>query len=96
MTMKLLTYTSLNKLYSNHEIKGSIALYSIFIELTPPKVDQLTLNEEGVIVYQQKTDKELNYSESSKKIIIPQGTYSVNELETLIKQHISTIHPIIK
>ena len=39
-------------------------------------------------VYQQKTDKELNYSESSKKIIIPQGTYSVNELETLIKQHI--------
>ena len=24
----------------------------------------------------------------SKKIIIPQGTYSVNELETLIKQHI--------
>ena len=88
MTMKLLTYTSLNELYSNHEIKGSIALYSIKIELTPPKVDQLTLNEEGVIVYQQKTDKELNYSESSKKIIIPQGTYSVNELETLIKQHI--------
>ena len=88
MTMKLLTYTSLDKCYSNHEIKGSIALYSIFIELTPPKVDQLTLNEEGVIVYQQKTDKELNYSESSKKIIIPQGTYSVNELETLIKQHI--------
>ena len=57
MTMKLLTYTSLDKCYSNHEIKGSIALYSIFIELTPPKVDQLTLNEEGVIVYQQKTDK---------------------------------------
>ena len=88
MTMKLLTYTSLNELYSNHEIKGSIALYSIFIELTPLKVDQLTLNEEGVIVYQQKTDKELNYSEPSKKIIIPQGTYSVDELETLIKQHI--------
>ena len=88
MTMKLLTYTSLNELYSNHEIKGSIALYSIFIELTPLKVDQLTLNEEGVIVYQQKTDKELNYSEPSKKIIIPQGTYSVDELETLIKQYI--------
>ena len=88
MTMKLLTYTSLNELYSNHEIKGSIALYSIFIELTPLKVDQLTLNEEGVIVYQQKTDKELNCSKPSKKIIIPQGTYSVDELETLIKQHI--------
>ena len=48
MTMKLLTYTSLDKCYSNHEIKGSIALYSIFIELTPPKVDQLTLNEECI------------------------------------------------
>ena len=88
MTKKLLTYTNLDKLYSNHEIKGSIALYSIFIELTPPKVDQLTLNEEGVIVYQQKKDGEHNWSEPSKKIIIPQGTYSVNELETLIKKDI--------
>ena len=88
MTMKLLTYTSLNELYNNHEIKGFVALYSIYVELKLPKVDQLILNDEGVIVYQQKTDKELNYSESSKKIIIPQGTYSVDELETLIKQHI--------
>ena len=36
MTMKLLTYTSLNELYSNHEIKSSIALYSI-LELTNKK-----------------------------------------------------------
>ena len=86
--MKPLTYTSLEKCYINHEINGDIALYSIFIELTLPKLDQLILNEEGVILYQQKTDKELNYSEPSKKIIIPQGTYLVNELETLIKQHI--------
>ena len=86
--MKLLTYTSLDKCYSNHQIKGDIALYSIFIELTLPKVDQLILNEEGVIVYQQRTDGEDNWSEPSKKIIIPQGTYSVNELETLIKKHI--------
>ena len=55
---ELLTYTSLNKLYSNHEIKGDIALYSIFIELTPPKADQLTLNEEGVIVYISKKKME--------------------------------------
>ena len=55
--MKLLTFTSLYKCYSNHQIKGDIALYSIFIELTLPKVDQLILNEEGVIVYQQKADK---------------------------------------
>ena len=61
-------------------------MYSIFIELT--KLGQLILNEEGVIVYQQKTHGEDNYSEPSKKIIIPQGTYSVNELETLIKQHV--------
>ena len=84
--MKLLTYTSLDKCYSNIEI--DIGLYSIFIELKLPKVYQLILNEEGVIVYQQKTDKELNYSEQSKKVIIPRGTYSVNKLETLIKQHV--------
>ena len=48
---KLLTYNSLDKCYSNHQIKGDIALHSIFIELLS---SILSLPEEAMITYQQK------------------------------------------
>ena len=59
----LLTYTSLDRCYSNHEIKGDIALYSIYLELFALP---LILPEEGMITYQEKN--ELNdYINPSKK-----------------------------
>ena len=70
---KLLTYNSLDKCYSNHQIKGGIALHSIFVELLS---SILSLSEEAMITYQQKifNDEDLDaYINPSKKIIIPQG-----------------------
>ena len=65
--MKLLTYNSLDKCYSNHQIKGDIALHSIFIELLS---SILSLTEEAMITYQQKifNDEDLDaYINPSKK-----------------------------
>ena len=87
MTMKLLTYTSLNELYNNHEIKGFVALYSIYIDLVS---SELSLSEEGMITYQETTDEEIGeYKNPSKKIIIPQGGYTIKGFESLIKNHIT-------
>ena len=89
MTTKLLTYTSLNKLYNNHEIKGFVALYSIYIDLVS---SELSLSEEAMITYQQKifNDEDIDaYINPSKKIIIPQGDYTVEGLESLIKKDIT-------
>ena len=86
---KLLTYNSLDKCYTNHQIKGAIALHSIFIELLS---SILSLTEEAMITYQQKTfnDEDLDaYINPSKKIIIPQGDYTVEDLESLIKKDIT-------
>ena len=55
---KLLTYNSLDKCYSNHQIKGDIALHSIFIELLS---SVLSLTEEAMITYQQKIFIGFNY-----------------------------------
>ena len=86
---KLLTYNGLDKRYSNHQIKGDIALQSIFIELLS---SILSLPEEAMITYQQKifNDEDLDaYINPSKKIIIPQGDYTVEDLESLIKKDIT-------
>ena len=86
---KLLTYNSLDKCYNNHQIKGDIALHSIFIELLS---SVLSLTEEAMITYQQKifNDEDLDaYINPSKKIIISQGDYSIEDLESLIKKDIT-------
>ena len=52
--MKLLTYTSLDKCYSNHQIKGDIALYSIFIETYKTIPETFNLEFDGAITYTKK------------------------------------------
>ena len=49
--MKLLTYTSLDKCYSNHQIKGDIALYSIFNETYKTIPETFNLEFDGDITY---------------------------------------------
>ena len=76
----LLTYTSLDKTYSNHEIQGQIALYSIYMVIqTLP----LILKDDGLIIYQQGDQK------GSTKIHVPEGRYSIKQFEKLVKKHIS-------
>ena len=76
----LLTYTSLDKTYSNHETKGHLALYSVYMVIqTLP----LILKDDGLIIYQQGDQK------GSTKIEVPEGRYSIEQFETLVKKHVS-------
>ena len=78
MMMKLLTYTNLDKCYSNHEIKGDIALYSIFIETYKTIPDTFNLEFDGAITYTTGT--------SATVLIIPKGIYTLKSLEKQIKK----------
>ena len=76
----LLTYTSLDKTYSNHEVQGQLALYSVYLVIqTLP----LILKDDGLIIYQQGDQK------GSTKIEVPEGRYSIEQFETLVKKHVS-------
>ena len=84
--MKLITYTNLDKpVYSNHEIEGKIALFSLYIEFGK---ELITLNEEAVVLYRNKPDRDGEYPDRSEKIIIKAGSYSLQEIQTLIKKHV--------
>ena len=76
-TMKnSLMYTSLDKTYSNHEIKGYMALYSIHIEIEKTISKNLfNLEAEGMVVYVKDGEK------ASTVLMIPLGIYTLKELE---------------
>ena len=81
----LLTYTILDKTYSNQLIKGYVALYSIFLEFqTLP----LNLEVEGIILYQKRANDYTDYPKNSSRITIPEGSYSIKEFEALVKKYI--------
>ena len=84
--MKLITYTNLDKdVYSNHEIQGKIALFSLYIEFGK---ELITLKEEAVVLYRNKPDQDGKYPDRSEKIIIKAGRYSLQDIQTLIKKHV--------
>ena len=71
---KLLTYNSLDKCYSNHEIKGDIALYSIFIETYKTIPETFNLEFDGAITYTKKT-----VGTSATVLVIPKGIYTLKK-----------------
>ena len=81
MTKKLLTYTNLDECYSNHEIKGDIALYSIFIETYKAIPETFNLEFDGVITYTKKTT-----GTSAIVLIIPKGIYTLKSLKKQIQK----------
>ena len=72
-------------MYSNHEIEGKIALFSLYIEFGK---ELITLNEEAVVLYRNKTDRNGEYPDRSQKIIFKPGNYSLQDIQTLIKKHV--------
>ena len=72
-------------MYSNHEIQGKIALFSLYIEFDSSLI---TLNEEAAVLYRNKPDRDGKYPERSEKIIIKPGSYSLQDIQTLIKKHV--------
>ena len=72
-------------MYSNHEIEGKIALFSLYIEFGK---ELITVNEEGVVLNRNKPDRDGEYPERSEKIIIKAGSYSLQEIQTLIKKYV--------
>ena len=47
----LLTFTTLDKTYNNHEVKGRIALYSIHVEIQKTIPNTFNLKVDGLVVY---------------------------------------------
>ena len=76
----LLMYTSLDKTYSNHEIKGRMALYSIYVEIIKTIPNTFNLEAEGMVVYVKDGEK------ASTVLMIPLGLYTLKELEKHFKQ----------
>ena len=70
----LLMYTSLDKTYSNHEIKGQLTLYSIYVEITKTIPNTFNLEAEGMVVYVKDGEK------ASTVLMIPLGLYTLKEL----------------
>ena len=79
--MKILTYNSLDKCYSNHEIKGDIALYSIFFETYKTIPETFNLEFDGAITYTKKT-----VGTSATVLVIPKGIYTLKSLEKQIQK----------
>ena len=73
-------------MYSNHEIEGKIALFSLYIEFGIHQL--IALNEDAVVLYRNKPDRDGEYTERSEKIIIKAGSYSLQYIQTLIKKHV--------
>ena len=73
--MTLLTYTSLDKTYSNQEVKGRIALYSIHVEIQKTIPNTFNLEIDGLVVYLKIGER------AATNLIIPLGLYTLKELE---------------
>ena len=58
---------------------------SLYIEFAK---ELITLNEEAVVLYRNKPDRDGKYPDRSEKIIIKAGSYSLQEIQTLIKKHV--------
>ena len=79
--MKQLTYTSLDKCYSNHQIKGDITLYSIFIETYKTIPETFNLEFDGAITYTKR-----NVGTSATVLVIQKGIYTLKSLEKQIQK----------
>lgn len=86
----LLTYTSLDKIYNNHEISGKIALYSLYLEFD--KKSMVVLKKEAAILYKIPNRQTGAYPDRSEKFIVPAGTYTPTDFFALVQSYVSTFN----